>query len=286
MNGDWYPWTGSPSAYVAAWRHVVTVFRETGAANVRWVWAPNVDRSRSMPFSAYFPGEPWVDYIGLDGYNWGATPGNRWSSLRTVFASSYARITQLSDRPLIVTETGSSEIGGEKAAWIRNGFMATIPQDFPRVTGVVWFNMKKEDNWRIDSSQAALDAYREVVNCSIYGGSGPCDIGPEGSEEEPALKFVHVTRRVKLPAKRPRGVVSYRLSREAKVRIEIHRRKGHGLVRRAASTRGSHAGETRLPLRKLIGGRRLPAGRYLVTVVALAENGRRSRPRYAHFRVL
>jgi glycosyl hydrolase family 26 len=284
MNGYWYPWTDSPSAYVAAWRHIVTVFREVGATNVRWVWAPNVDRTGSMPFSAYFPGESWVDYIGLDGYNWGATPGNRWSSLKKVFASSYTEITQLSAKPLFITETSSSEVGGDKAAWIRTGFMATIPQTFPRVVGVIWFNMNKEDKWRIDSSQAALDAYREVVNCSIYGGGGPCDPGsPEG---QVSVESLHVTPRVKVPAKRPRGTVSYRLSHWAKVRIEIQLRRGHGFVRRVATVRGSHAGRTRLPLRRLIGSRRLCAGSYRVTIRARGENGQRSRPRRAHFRVI
>lgn len=283
MNGDWYPWTGSPSAYVAAWHHVVTVFREAGAANVRWVWAPNVDRTGSMPFSAYFPGDPWVDYIGLDGYNWGSRGGNHWSSLRAVFGTSYGTITRLSGKPLIITETGSSEVGGDKAAWIRNGFMATIPVDFPRVIAVIWFNMKKEDNWRIDSSQAALDAYREVVNCSLYGGAGPClpDLN-----SKPALELVRVTRRVRSSARRSRGVVSYRLSHDARVRIEIHRLKGHRLVRRVAATRGSRAGNTRLPLRRLIGGRGLSAGRYLLTVVAVTENGRRSPLRRAQFRII
>jgi Glycosyl hydrolase family 26 len=283
MNGDWYPWTGSPSAYVAAWHHIVTVFREAGATNVRWVWSPNVDRTGSMPFSAYFPGDEWVDYIGLDGYNWGATEGNRWSSLKKVFASSYATITQLSAKPLIIAETSSSEIGGDKAAWIRNGFMKTIPQDFPRVIGVVWFNASKEDDWRIASSQRALDAYREVVNCYAYGGSGPCDPGPP---EPLSVKSLRVTPRVKAPARRPRGAVSYRLSNPARVRIEIQLRKGRGFVRRVALVRGSPAGPSRVPLRRLIGKRKLPAGSYRVTVIARGDEGQRSRPRRAHFRII
>jgi hypothetical protein len=283
MNGNWYPWTGSPSAYVAAWRHIVTVFREAGATNVRWLWSPNVDRTGSMPFPAYFPGDEWVDYVGLDGYNWGATRGNQWSSLKKVFASSYATITQLSAKPLIITETSSSEIGGDKAAWIRNGFMKTIPQDFPRVIGVVWFNASKEDDWRIASSQGALDAYREVVSCFAYGGSGPCDPGPP---EPLSVESLRVTARVKAPTKRPRGAVFYRLSHSAKVRIEIQLRKGRGFVRRVALVRGSPAGRTRLPLRRLIGNRRLPAGSYRVTIMARGDEGQRSRPRRAHFKVI
>ncbi len=70
MNGNWYGWSGRPAAYVAAWRHVVSIFRQEGAQNVKWVWSPNVNYG-DYPFYKYFPGESWVDYLGLDGYNWG-----------------------------------------------------------------------------------------------------------------------------------------------------------------------------------------------------------------------
>ncbi|MFI5027113.1 MAG: hypothetical protein ACHQCI_10250, partial [Solirubrobacterales bacterium] len=55
MNGDWYPWSGDPAAYVAAWRHYVDVFRADGASNVRFVWSPNVNPSGRIPFDAYYP---------------------------------------------------------------------------------------------------------------------------------------------------------------------------------------------------------------------------------------
>ena len=71
MNGDWYGWSGNPTGYVNAWRHVVGVFRQDGATNVKWVWSPNVDYNGSYPFASYFPGDSWVDYVALDGYNWG-----------------------------------------------------------------------------------------------------------------------------------------------------------------------------------------------------------------------
>ena len=54
MNGNWYGWSGQPAAYVAAWRHVVSVFRGEGADNVKWVWSPNVDNG-DYPFTRYFP---------------------------------------------------------------------------------------------------------------------------------------------------------------------------------------------------------------------------------------
>ena len=45
MNGNWYSWAyrhTSPAAFVAAWRHIVTVFRQQGTRNVTWLWAVNV----------------------------------------------------------------------------------------------------------------------------------------------------------------------------------------------------------------------------------------------------
>ena len=113
--------------------------------------------------------------MALDGYNWG-TSGvgvNQWQSLSQVFSSSYRQLTQLSTKPVIIAETSSSEIGGDKAAWIRDGFLRTIPQQFPRVRAVIWFDRSMEQDWRVDSSQASLDAYRDVASSSLYGGPDP-----------------------------------------------------------------------------------------------------------------
>jgi len=292
MNGTWYPWSGSPTTYVAAWRHVVSIFREEGATNVKWVWAPNVDRTGSMPFSSYFPGEEWVDYIGLDGYNFGDSPGNQWHSLEEVFSASYTQITALSAKPLIITETGSNESGGSKAEWIRTGFIKTIPQKFPRVTGVIWFNKEQDSiNWRVDSSQSSLEAFREVAHCTIYGGSVPCEaptaITPTAEEEAPTVT-VTVPGKVTGKGKKKRSVrVSYKLSRNARVNLRLQIRKGQGYyAHRGTVIRYSRAGRSALPLRKLIGEHELASGRYRVTVVAHGLHSHTSRLRHAFFRVI
>ncbi|HET7485295.1 MAG TPA: glycosyl hydrolase, partial [Solirubrobacterales bacterium] len=98
MNGAWYPWGGEPAAYVAAWRHYVDVFRAAGSSNAKFVWSPNVNTSGKIPFDAYYPEDSshpgYVDYVGLDGYNWGGTVG--WKTLRTIFRSSYVHLNALS----------------------------------------------------------------------------------------------------------------------------------------------------------------------------------------------
>lgn len=286
MNGTWYSWSGSPESFVAAWRHIVSVFRADGVTNVQWVWSPNIQEGTKYPIAPYFPGDEWVDYVGLDGYNWGTANGETWQSLQEVFAPSYSIVTQLSSKPVIITETSSSETGGEKSAWIRSGFMTAIPQSFPRVSAVVWFNRSQEDDWRINSSQSSLDAYRAVVNCSIYGGSGACEGATEGStgkkkRKKPTVRSVRVTQRV---APDITGAVSYAVTETAPVQIEIVPRRHPG--RRFKVTRHSHKGRNRVPLERLLRKRRLRSGTYRVVIAARDEDGSRSRPHRARFRVV
>ena len=303
MNGTWFSWSGSnssPADFVAAWRHVVSVFRAEGAGNVRWVWSPNIQEGGKYPIAPYFPGEEFVDYVGLDGYNWGTGGGEKWQSIQEVFGPSYAIVTQLSSKPVMIAETSSSEAGGEKAAWIHDAFLTEIPRDFPRVAAVVWFNKVKEDDWRIDSSQASLDAYRAVASCSLYGGSERCETAspsapaagePHPSEGggrpkkgrkrgRPVVRSLRVTRRARASS----GVaVSYRLSQAAGVRIAIVPRRRGGA--RVALRRHGREGRNEVSLGGLIHRHRLGAGGYRLVVVA-RRGGRLSQPRRACFRVL
>jgi hypothetical protein len=293
MNGNWYGWSGDPSAYVEAWRHVVSVFRGDGANNVKWVWAPNVDNG-SYPFSAYFPGDQWVDYVALDGYNWGtAGPGvKRWQSLYQVFASSYAQITRLSAKPLIISETASGEAGGSKAAWIREGFLTTIPKRFPRVAAVIWFDRQQEEDWRINSSPASLQAYREAVASSLYGGPGRSLKATAAARAQVIALEVTASKAARgaRSARHSRawasgGEIFYRLSRRAALHIAVRtlaRRRASGFsVTLGRPTRVGH-----VPLSRLVGKSRLPRGAYQVTATAIDRSGAVSRPRRAAFRIV
>ena len=175
MNGDWYGWGGQPAAYVAAWRHVVSVFRGEGAANVKWVWSPNVDNG-DYPFAGTSPAtRGWTTWPSTA--TTGDAPASAWTSGRAsprCSRSSYRSLAQLSTKPVILAETSSSEIGGDKAAWIRQGFLKTIPQQFPRVRAVLWFDRDMEQDWRVNSSSSALQAFRDVASSSAvrWPGSG------------------------------------------------------------------------------------------------------------------
>jgi hypothetical protein len=177
MNGTWYPWGrdvngNTPAAFVAAWRHIVTLFRQQGATNVRWVWSPNVDYG-GAEFVPYYPGDAWVDWAALDGYNWGALHGPRgWQSLTSIFAPSYDVLARLTRRPLMIAETASNDAGGDKAAWIRSAFLSELPSRMPRMRAVVWFDQDKEADWRVQSSPETLTAFRSVAATPLYSAPG------------------------------------------------------------------------------------------------------------------
>lgn len=168
MNGLWSPWAigvqgNTPAKFIAAWRHIVEIFRGVDATNVRFVFSPNVISSTSPDFTAEYPGDDYVDWVALDGFNFGTSvPGQRWRSFRSIFAESYGLLAGLSTRPMMVSETACSERGGDKALWITHAFRRDM-QHFPRIRAVVWFNHRKRTSWPITSSPAALQAYRAIV---------------------------------------------------------------------------------------------------------------------------
>ena len=176
MNGNWNSWGAipgnTPRDYIAMWRHVVSIFREEGATNVRWVWSPNVYGVGGVePFQAYYPGDGWVDYVSLDGYNWGDLKESGWRSFAEVFESSYRAMTALTGKPLMISETATPEAGGDKAAWIRE-IITVLPARMPRVRALIWFDRVKETDWRIDSSPASDLAFRELAAAPRFGGTG------------------------------------------------------------------------------------------------------------------
>ena len=172
MNGDWYPWGqgrsgNSPGIYRAAWRHLVKIFRSAGAHNVEWVWTPNVDGGGQYPFRPFYPGDRWVDWVGLDGFNWARR--GEWQSVTEIFGGSYEKLSRITSRPVIIAETGSSESGGDKAAWLSSALSRELPR-FSMIRAVVWFSDPASGvDFRLNSSPASLAAFRSAIDSRRYG---------------------------------------------------------------------------------------------------------------------
>lgn len=184
MNGNWsYPWAeqlngNQPGDYVKAWRHVHTIFQREGATNVTWVWCPNHVTSFSTPLQSLYPGDAYVDWTCLHGYNWG---GRNWLTFTQLFRGvswnpydSYQQVLDIApSKPMMLGEWASTEAGdggAKKAAWIRDALQTQIPLHFKQVRAVVWFNWNERSgvDWVVESSQASIDAFASSIASPIY----------------------------------------------------------------------------------------------------------------------
>jgi hypothetical protein len=179
MNGSWFPWGvggsgiaagNTPSSYVAMWRHVYTLFQHAGATNVTWVWCPNVTANSTYhPLSALYPGNRYVNWTCIDGYN----GDNPWRSFGSIYGDTYASVMSVAPRkPMLVGEVSSTEAGGSKAAWI-NSMFATLPSLFPNIRGVLWYEANAPGpgghrDWTVDSSPSSLRALRAGLKSPLY----------------------------------------------------------------------------------------------------------------------
>jgi hypothetical protein len=181
FNGNWYVWSGNkngrerggPAKVRAVWRYVVERCRSRGATNFVWVWCPHgpsVDVS-TEPWNAlreYWPGEDTVDWFGIDAYNW--YPRDPWGGARPYRDPSdyldpaYTECLSLARLPVMIGETACPEFDYQamnKARWIESLFREVGRR--PMIRMVVWFHIRKELDWRVDSSAASLAAFRRGV---------------------------------------------------------------------------------------------------------------------------
>jgi hypothetical protein len=185
MNGNWQPYSpgvnGNTAAdFVNSWRHIYTLFSQAGASNVTWVWCPNVDPANIYtPYGQLYPGNAYVDWTCLDGYNKGSiyTPPG-WRSFSTNFSSSYNALLQIAPtKPILIAETSSEEAGGSKAAWITDTLGSQLPQYFPKIKALVWYNSRYYQsgywwNFEIESSSSAQTAFKNAIASTRYAPGG------------------------------------------------------------------------------------------------------------------
>lgn len=190
MNLVRYHWGGdvmhygpaSPARYRLMFRHVVTLIRRAGASNVRFAFCPNIDSDpdpKQIPEAAwntagaYYPGDAYVDVVGMDGYNWGTTQTtehqgwtSQWRSFESLFSPLLTELRSIAPaKPLYVFETATAAQGGDKAQWIR-GMADTLSKW--QLAGLIWFQINKEIDWRIQEGLQgdALEPLRSITNKS------------------------------------------------------------------------------------------------------------------------
>lgn len=180
FNGNWYPYSNTPVAYTAAWQHIHDMFTEMGVnEHVDWVWSAsktNVDDYSD--FTVYYPGDDYVDWTSLDGYNWGSNyVSGGWSSFSTIFDEAYQiLVANYPAKPIMIAETGSAEpydlpntqygmYGDDsdafesKTLWISD-MLRDLETTYPAVRALSLFNINKELGWSISTEiNSGLDGW-------------------------------------------------------------------------------------------------------------------------------
>jgi hypothetical protein len=163
MNGYWYSWGyhhTSPAIFIAAWRHVVTLFREHGADNVTWLWQVNSLSSQISPPAEWWPGSQYVSWVGVSGYYY--LPGD---SFAYIFGPVFVDIRQFTQDPVLIAETAVGPQAGQSRG-IRDLFAGLRAQGD---IGLVWFDQHsyggvyKGEDWRLEDSRSALNTFRSAL---------------------------------------------------------------------------------------------------------------------------
>ena len=173
----------TPTDYVYAWRYIVNRFKTTdGVTNVKWIWSPNINCNGSCPFDSYYPGNSYVDMVGLDGYNYASLDGVAWESFSSLFQNSYDDIVGLDPGIAVdIAEVGSAEAsptemaqGLNKASWV-SAMALTIPTTMPKVIALTWWQgLDHQSSLEIQSSGPSINAWKSgIVNSQRYQANLP-----------------------------------------------------------------------------------------------------------------
>ena len=125
----------------------------------------------------YYPGDDYIDWIGLSVYGADA-PDSEWRSFTHIMDKAYPVITEISsDKPLAVFEFGVAEYPhlGNKTEWIKNALESVEAGRYPRLKAIsYWDEIWKDDSsgkivdLRINSSNKSSEIYREMLNSSYF----------------------------------------------------------------------------------------------------------------------
>ena len=175
MNGSWYPWSaskiGAPK-YIAVYRYIRNVFDELNADNVKWIFSINwEDVPKENSYMKCYPGNDYVDFIGVDGYNWGNSKSwSRWMSFKEIFEKRYQEIVVHFNKPIIISEFSTTGSGGNKSAWIREA-MSSIKK-MGKIKAFILFNMDKETDWSFSADKESGKELRLQLKDNYFRGKG------------------------------------------------------------------------------------------------------------------
>ena len=156
MNNTRYSWGWRhvrAAMWVAAWRHVVKVFRGERALNVTWLWTISSPGTGVAPPRRWWPGSDYVTWIGIDG-DYSATR----SDFTNIFGSTITHIRDFARNPILLSEVrmGTASDVASQISTLLSGVRNR------RLLGFVWFDAAIPGR-QLEENAAALVEFRRRV---------------------------------------------------------------------------------------------------------------------------
>ena len=195
VNGEWFSWNGvwngsgtldgygdpaqpdGPERFRDAYRHIIQIARDEGAANILWVFHANnldVPDETWNRLEQYYPGDEWIDWIGVSVYGALTPVDEEWLEFRNMMDEVYPRLAALSPgKPIVVLEFGATSGNplGDQAVWAENALTGLTGGRWPRVIGFSWWNEKwqnddnpaHDSNMRLQDNPRLSDVFQKLV---------------------------------------------------------------------------------------------------------------------------
>jgi hypothetical protein len=148
-----------PGDFVRAWRHVWELFQQAGATNVSWIWSPNIVPAGDDSLAELYPGDAYVNWVGVDGYSY---PQEGCETAEQEFTPFLDEIEKFTSKPVMLAETGIAAACANKPALITSLFSWLQTQ--PEIQSLTWWERSDSDeNYLVESSAASETAFQVGV---------------------------------------------------------------------------------------------------------------------------
>ncbi len=170
MNGDWCSYCAwftqtDTSIYKEVWKYIHNKFKENEVNNILWVWNPNWGDFPAFKWNHYlnyFPGEEYVDIVGVTGYNTGTYyKHEKWRTFEEIYDPMMEEYREYFDYRFMITEFGCSSFGGNKSEWISD-MMAKIEKYNFDIA--IWFSGTDYDGDGNPARIYTIDENKDVIN--------------------------------------------------------------------------------------------------------------------------
>lgn len=156
MDNPSYPWSpkgnNTPDEYRTAWKYIHQYFSKNEVYNVIWVWNP----WKSETIDAYFPGQQYVDWIGVTNLNYGQLNSSAgWQSMEDLYKPFHQNPIFRSGLPVMLAEMGSLVAAGRQAEWFKLAFKSK--SNFPEIKGFLFFDSGYDKNVPIGEKEGVLN---------------------------------------------------------------------------------------------------------------------------------